>query len=167
MKRYLPILASAALLTGCGENTDLAETPYEEPRAATTPIVVKDEKDGSFTVDAKFDPGATFQNASANEATFEFTARGEWSFATGAGMLSPSGADARANPNFLLPGARSFAMVSKREDGTVEFAGEHCIIKLKPKETVSFAMNEVMGSFGDNRGALSVKWSAKSSTPDK
>jgi hypothetical protein len=161
MKKCLWLLASAVVLAGCGEHTDVADNTPEEPRTGTTPAVASGEKSGTFTVNAKFDPGATFQNASANEELFEFIAKGEWSFAPGAGMLSPNGADVRGNPNYLLPGARSFAMVAKREDGTVEFAGDRCMIRLKPKETVTFAMNEAMGSFGDNRGSLTVDWSVK------
>jgi hypothetical protein len=123
--------------------------------------VVTVQTGGSFTVDAKFDPGATFRNGSATQATFEFAAKGEWSFAAAAGMLGPGGADAPASPNSILPGARSFALVARRDDGTVEFAGNQYRVNLKPNETISFCMNEVSGSFGDNRGSLTVTWSKK------
>ena len=161
MKRYLPILASAALLTGCGQNTDVADTGPEEPYVSTTPVVVTEQNNGSFTVDARYDPGATFQNGSATQAVFEFAAKGEWSFAAAAGMLSCNGADDPAGPNSVLPGARSFALVARRDDGTVEFAGDRYAVSLKPNETISFCMNEVSGSFGDNRGSLVVNWSKK------
>lgn len=161
MKIHLPILASAALLTGCGQNTDVADTRVEEPYVTTTPVVVTEQNGGSFTVDARYDPGATFQNGSARQAVFEFAAKGEWSFAAAAGMLGPGGADAPAGPNSVLPGARSFALVAKRDDGTVEFAGDRYTVTLKPNETISFCMNEVPGSFDDNRGSLTVQWSKK------
>jgi hypothetical protein len=159
MKIYLPILASAALLTGCGQNTDVADTRVEEPYVSTTPVVVTDQSGGSFTVDARSDPGATFQNGSSVEATFEFIAKGEWSFAAAAGMLGPGGADAPAGPNYLLPKARSFGLVVKLDNGDVEFAGDRYRARLKPKEGISFSMNELSGSFGDNRGSLTVQWS--------
>jgi hypothetical protein len=161
MKKCLWLWAGVAVLTGCGKHTDVVDNTPEEPRVSTTPVVVSQEKSGTFTVEANFDPGATFQNASETEETFEFTTQGEWTFAVGAGMLSPSGADDPASANFVLPGARSFAMVAKREDGTIEFAGELFITRLKPNETVSFSMNETMGSFGDNYGSLTVHWSIK------
>jgi hypothetical protein len=159
MKIYLPILASAALLTGCGQNTDVADTRVEEPYVTTAPVIVTDQESGTFTVDARSDPGATFQNGSSGEVTFEFIAKGEWSFAADAGMLGPSGADAPAGPNYLLPKARSFGMVAKLDDGNVEFAGDRYRARLKPKESISFSMNDVSGSFGDNRGSLTVRWS--------
>jgi hypothetical protein len=158
MKNCLLFLMSVALLTGCGQNTDIADTSSEEPYILTTPIVAKEQKSGDFTVDARSDPGATFQNGSAYKATFEFDAKGEWSFADGAGMLGPGGAAAPASPNSILPLAPSFAMVAKREDGTVEFAGDRYAATLNPKESISFSMNEVSGSFGDNRGSLTVNW---------
>jgi hypothetical protein len=58
MKIYLPILASAALLTGFGQNTDVADTRVEEPYVTTTPVVVTDQSGGRLTVDARFDPGS-------------------------------------------------------------------------------------------------------------
>jgi hypothetical protein len=161
MTRYLSILASAALLTGCGQNTDMPDSGSEEPNVSTSSVVVTEQTGGIFTVDAKFDPGATFRNGSATAATFEFAAKGEWSFAAAAGMLGPGGADAPASPNSILPGARSFALVARRDDGTIEFVGDRYTAILKPSETISFCMNEVSGSFGDNRGSLVVTWSKK------
>jgi hypothetical protein len=169
MKNYLCILAAAALLASCGDKTtETADTASPSPpanenviTAESKPVVVTDEKSGSFTVDARSDFGATFQNASATQATFEFNAKGQWSFAAAAGMFGPDGAGAPAGPNFILPGAGSFALVAKRDDGTVQSVGKHGTLTLKPKETVSFAMNEVPGSFGDNRGSLIVDWTKK------
>jgi hypothetical protein len=159
MKICLLILASAVLLTGCGPNTDMADRGSDEPYAAATPVVVTEQSGGSFTVDARHDPGATFRNGTATSTVFEFAAKGEWSFAAAAGMLGPGGADAPASPNSILPGARSFALVARRDDGTVEFAGDRYTVSLKPNETISFCMNEVSGSFDDNRGSLTVQWS--------
>ena len=161
MKKYLSIVASAVLLTGCSKTTDTADTALEEPNASTTQVISAEQHSGSFTVPARSDPGATFQNGSADEVMFEFSAKGEWSFAAAAGMLGPGGADAQAGPNSILPGARSFALVAKRADGNVEFAGDRYTARLKPKECISFSMNDVSGSFGDNRGSLTVTWTKK------
>jgi hypothetical protein len=163
MKNYLCLLAAAALLIGCGQNTDVADkaAPPPEPYISSTPVVVAGQNSGTFTVDARSDPGATFENNSAAEATFEFAAKGQWSFAEAAGMLGPNGADAPAGANFVLPGVRSFALVAKRADGTVQLLGERSTLTLKPNETISFCMNEMSGTFGDNRGSLTVQWSKK------
>ena len=124
MKKCLSILMSAAFLIGCGQNTDISDTAAEEPYVLTTPVIATQQESGTFTVSARTDPGVTFQNGSANEATFEFIAKGEWSFAAEAGMLGPGGADAPAGMNYILSGARSFSLVATRADGRVEFAGD-------------------------------------------
>src|SRR2546421_227486 len=82
------------------------------------------------------DLGATFRNASGAHATFEFAAKGEWSFAPAAGMLGPGRAHAPLGPNSILPGAHSFALVARRDDGTIEFAGDRDSVSLKANETI-------------------------------
>ena len=161
MKRYFSILVSALLSTGCGQNTDMSDSGSEEPYDLSTPVIVTEQESGTFTVSARSDPGTTFRNGSANEAIFEFIAKGEWSFAAAAGMLGPGGADAEAGPNSILPGARSFALVARRDHGTIEFVGDRYRAALKPHESILFSMNEVSGSFGDNRGALTISWTMK------
>lgn len=165
MKNAVILFASIAFLAGCDQHTDMEETAFEEPEASTSAMALDDLKSGRFVVDAKTDPGAKFENGFAGETVFEFEAKGEWSFAVKAGMLGPGGADAEAGANHILPGARIFALVAKREDGTVEFVGDRYSVSLKPNESISFSMNEASGSFGDNRGSLSVNWSAKSNNP--
>lgn len=158
MKKYFSILASALLSTGCGQKTDIASFGPEEPYDLSTPVIVREQESGTFTVSARSDPGTIFQNGTANEAVFEFIAKGEWSFAAAAGMLGPGGADAEAGPNYILPGARSFALVARRDHGTIEFVADRYRVALKPHESILFSMNEVSGSFGDNRGSLNVSW---------
>lgn len=157
IKECLAILTLAALITGCGNKTDLDDLESEEPQPSATPIIVADREDGVFTVEAKSNPGVTFQNG-PDVATFEFEAKGQWSFAVNAGVLGPGGGDAPAGPEYLLPGSRSFALVAARDNGSVEFAGDRYEVRLNPKEVIAFSMNEVPGCFGDNRGSLTVKW---------
>ena len=168
MKNYLCILAAAALLASCDKTTDTADTaspsaPVNENITTTEnmPVVVTTEANGTFSVDARSDAGASFENKADGESKFAFAAQGLWSFAPAGGLLGPSGADAPAANTFLLPGAHSFALVAKRGDGTVVYIGDRAELTLKPHEIIFFLMNDIKGGASDNRGSLKVTWTRK------
>ena len=134
-----------------------AETNSKAGPIVNSSVIVTDQASGNFTVDAR-SAGATFENRSGQDATFAFRAQGEWSFAPGAGPLGPSGASSPASKNFLLPGANSFGLVAKRGDGSYTHVGDGAELLLKSNEVISFAMNDITGGTGDNRGSLNVEW---------
>jgi hypothetical protein len=169
MKNYLCILAAAALLASCGDKTtDVADTASASPPAneniTTTenmPVVVTTEASGTFSVDARSDAGASFENKADTESRLAFAAKGLWSFAPAGGLLGPSGADAPAANTFFLPGAHSFGLVAKRGDGTFVYIGDGAELTLKPHEVIFFLMNDIKGGAADNRGSLKVTWTRK------
>lgn len=122
------------------------------------PVAVGDQRSGSFRVDARSPNGVQFHNTSAQEATFEFTASGQWSFAPEAGMLSSTGVGSPAGRDYLLPGARCFGLIARQEDGSFVFIGDKAQVSLKPGASLFFIMNDLVNGFGDNRGALTVTW---------
>jgi hypothetical protein len=117
---------------------------------------------GSFVFDGKAAPDiATFDNDSDQAVTFSFSASGTWSWAPGGPQIGPSGAESPAAGNFFLPGARSFGLIAKRGDTSFQYIGEEAELTLKPREVISFLMNDVVGSSADNSGSLKISWIRK------
>jgi hypothetical protein len=166
IKNYV-CLVGIVLLVGCDQKTKNADSNVSMPKdeaiieAPNRPVVVIDEKNGNFTVDAKSGTGATFENKADHESTFTFAAKGLWSFAPAAGLLGPVGADSPATTSYLMPGARSFALVAKRGDGTFAYVGDGTDLTLKPHEVISFLMNDLKEGAVDNRGSLQITWTRK------
>lgn len=165
MKKYLLILAGAAALAGCGQQSEVAVPPPPPSENVvtpeSTPVVVTDQTLGSFHVDGRSETGTQFRNVSGRDGVFAFAASGQWAFATEAGMLNPSGASTVAGSTYLLPGARSFSLIAGRDDGTYIYVGDHAEIPLKAGASLYFTMNDLRHGFVDNRGFLTVVWSKK------
>lgn len=109
-------------------------------------------------MDAKTDKGTLFENKSFKAESILFAATGDWSFAPAAGILGPDGAGAIAPKGFVLPGAKSFSLIVRRGTGAAEAVGTKSVLVLQPGEIVYFLMNELEGSFTDNRGSVIVTW---------
>lgn len=128
----------------------------------TSPSGAGVQSSGTFTFDAKSAPGmATFENESDQDATFGFSAQGSWSYATAATFSGPAGIETPAASSFYLPGARSFALIVRREDGSFQYIGDNADVKLKPHEAISFVMNDLVGGTMDNQGSLKISWTKK------
>jgi hypothetical protein len=118
-----------------------------------------DQVSGTFSFDAKSAPGmATFENESEQDATFNFSAQGSWSYAAAAPFLGPAGIETPAASSYYLPGAHSFALLAGRENGAFQYVGESSDIRLKPHEVISFLMNDLVGGTMDNQGSLKIVW---------
>jgi hypothetical protein len=117
---------------------------------------------GSFLFQAGALPNmATFDNASDQPVTFQFSAAGSWSWAAGGTQMGPAGSDTPAPGTFYLPGARSFGLIAKRGDGSFEYIGEKAELTLKPHEVISFLMNDMAGTSADNPGSMKISWVRK------
>jgi hypothetical protein len=163
MKKCFLILACVGLLAACGRRTDVATPPTTSNfvEVDSAPVTVSDQTSGSFRVDSRSPNGVQFQNTSSQEAAFELSASGQWSFAPEAGMLGPTGVSSPASRDFLLPGARSFALIARQEDGAFVYIGDKAQMNLKPGASLFFIMNDLLNGFGDNRGSLTVSWLKK------
>jgi ribosomal protein S17E len=50
----------------------------------------------------------------------------------------------------------------KNSVGDCLYIGKDTTIKVAPKETIRFYINDVPGNYGDNKGFVKVKWSIES-----
>jgi hypothetical protein len=156
-RHYQPVAISVQASSGNQTNLETPPTGDDSTTAENTPVATGEQSNGTFRVSATTSEGKRFQNTTSQSATFKFTASGQWSFATAAGMVGPNGFGSVADNSFLLPGKSSFGLIARQEDGTYAYIGDEGQLTLRPGASVFFAMND--NAFSDNRGSLLVKWS--------
>ena len=154
---YQPVAASAHSSFGDQTNVQTAPTFDDCAAVENTPVATGEQSNGMFRVSGTTREGTQFQNTTRKPATFKFTASGQWSFASAAGMVGPNGIDSIADNSFLVPDKNKFGLIARQQDGTYVYIGDEGEVSLKPGASAFFGMND--NGFSDNRGSLVVKWS--------
>jgi hypothetical protein len=134
---------------------------------------------GQFQVSATADLGFDFTNTQSTEVAYTFTPNGTWSpdatnpnlecTAEGLASLQPMIRDGliKGWPDMAsctkYPKNAIYGLVAQNlTTGEVTDVGKKATIVLKPGQTLRFLMNDLFWDYGNNKGSLSVSWSALS-----
>lgn len=130
--------------------------------------VSSDRTSGEFTVPANLEEGVPFVNQTGKEVNVSFFATGEWSLGTITGDNDEHGPHGPGgHPNFArqnlmkYPSYVAFSLLAVNPAwSTVYQGGVQTRLTVPSGATLRFLANDQAGSYGDNRGSLTVKWTA-------
>ena len=120
----------------------------------------------SFTVDGNKENGYVFENTTGHEQTFSFTAEGEWSiFRSGEdNWFGPNGDPTNESLNIYGPEDLKHSefvvaslLAENEGDRGVSEIGNQGTITIPKDGSATLLMNDVPGTYGDNRGLVTVE----------
>lgn len=142
-------------------------------------IVVKPaQTTGQFEVPSNSPTGVEITNTQTKEVSYTFTPSGTWipgkreegfSEVTAAGVkgMSPelqkpwNDSLKELQKSLKYPNNTAFSLVAvNKKTGEVTEVDKETTIVVKPGETLVFVVNDFPPDYGDNKGTLTVKWSA-------
>lgn len=126
-------------------------------------VILAPAMTGSFSVPASLQNGTQF-TVPAGASGCNFTATGTWSFGatTTAVGVGPTSAIA-GSYTWIMASSPAYSLVGVRA-GTPFYIGNTKTVLVQGGESIYLFMNDAIGTFGDNSGALSVSYSC-SNTP--
>lgn len=109
--------------------------------------------------------GTTF-NAPTGATSCTFTATGTWSPGIRFGSVNAAGSGPTAvGYTYPLASAYTFSLIAKLPDGSYQYIGSTQAVAVSGGTGLTFLMNDSMGDYADNSGALSVAWQCNTPAP--
>ncbi|MDD2776504.1 MAG: hypothetical protein PHU06_11155 [Gallionella sp.] len=131
-------------------------------RVDTIGIVPKAAPSNPFTVDAINEAGTAF-TVPTGATSCTFAGSGAWSPGPSVGNVATTGLVSWSLfPNYVwtMPTASAFALVASTPSGYA-YIGTSAQLAVTAGTVLNFKMNDAVGTFFDNSGALSVTWSCQ------
>lgn len=131
----------------------------------------KSDNPNPFKVYATSPKGTRFTNNQSSTKTYNFFAKGTWSY--NPGVKKKYGAEGDTDytkaKGYKLPGVAEGSLIVRRQNGSYQYVGAEKALTLDAVESVWFTINEANEGQGekynDNTGFLTVEWECEDCKP--
>ncbi len=139
---------------GKASNTTTLESTTKPPLANA------EEQQGTIVVAADSALGSKFRNIGKQAFVMEIFANGRWAIGPNSGYCGANGHPERpkAEAGYRMPNAPLGTLIVRRGSGAYELIGGNKTLRVLPRETVYFCINDSDGGHGDNTGKVKIEW---------
>ena len=109
-----------------------------------------------IVVPARLEAGVPFKNRLTGSATYSVIAYGQWTTSADRQWSDARGVPSECGSTCPAPKANDQVLVAKRSSKATEVIGIDGQLTLDPGETVTFAVNDDRGGYGDNIGEMEL-----------